>query len=321
MFPFYRSLEEIGPEAGPSALSIGNFDGVHAGHRKLLSRTVAVSRERGLIPSVLTFDPHPAKVVAPERMPRLLTSITERISLMRAAGIQQILALPFDRRFSELSPEEFVRTVLHQRLQTREVLVGENFHFGHRQAGDVDTLRTLGLTYGFHVQVVARVAVRGRIVSSTAVRNLIEAGGVSLACRLLLRPYALEGNVVSGRGIGAKQTVPTLNLDTKAEVLPANGVYITRTSVPADGRVWPSITNIGTRPTFGGDRLSIETWLLSPLGRQHPAEIRVEFLRRVREERRFESAEALKQQIFRDAARANAYHRRLSRFTGVTPAP
>jgi riboflavin kinase/FMN adenylyltransferase len=180
----------------------------------------------------------------------------------------------------------------------------------------VNTLSQLGAQYEFAVEVVQGVSVRGRAVSSTAIRQIIQQGEVSLACRLLLRPYALDGDVVRGHGIGAKQTVPTLNLSTQAEVLPANGVYITRTTDVDNHRIWPSITNVGTRPTFDGDRLTVETWLLAPLEGSAPERIRVEFLRRVRQERRFESAEALKTQILRDAARANAFHRRLGQFAG-----
>jgi riboflavin kinase/FMN adenylyltransferase len=253
--------------------------------------------------------------VAQHRAPKLLTTVEQRIALMKNAGIQQVLVVPFNRPFSELGPEEFVRAALHDGMHARLVLVGDNFRFGHRQAGDADGLRTLGQRYGFDVEIVPRVRVRGRVVSSTAVRNLIETGGVSLAGRLLLRPFALEGTVVSGHGIGSKQTVPTLNLDTGAEVLPAKGVYVTRTHDLENGRVWPSITNVGTRPTFDGDRLTIETWLLAPLDGVSPTRIRVEFLTRVRDERRFESAEALKAQILRDAGRANTFHRRLARFT------
>ena len=316
MVRVYRSLDEIGPEARNATVSIGNFDGVHEGHRVLPRRNLEISRQMGTTPSVLTFDPHPTKVVAPHRAPRLLTTVDQRAELLGREGIEQVFVLPFDRGFSQLRPDEFVRTVLVDAIGARAVLVGDNFHFGHKQAGTVETLRALGDQFGFRVEIVGGVTLRGRFVSSTSIREAIEAGAVSAAGRLLGRPYSLEGAVVSGFGIGSKQTVPTLNLDTQAEVLPARGVYITRThDLDQPARHWPSITNAGFRPTFEGDRLTIETYLLAPLVGDTPKRIRVEFLRRVREERKFESPEALKAQILRDVGRAQAYFRRVSRFT------
>jgi len=298
---------------GPSALTIGNFDGVHAGHREILRRVVALARERGWKPSVLTFDPHPARIVAPERAPRLLTTPEERVRLMREEGIEQVLILPFTRELAGFSPERFVREIVVERLEARAVLVGDNFRFGHNHAGDTRLLAELGRRYAFLVEAVPAIRMRGRVVSSSEVRRLIEAGRVALAGRLLARPCALEGEVVSGQGIGSRQTVPTLNLAAAAEVMPACGVYVTRTTEPASGRSWASVTNIGTRPTFGGDSVTIETFLLDPLEGASPRAIRVEFLRRLREERRFEDAGALKAQILRDVARARAYFRRVSR--------
>ena len=298
---------------GPSALTIGNFDGVHAGHREILRRVVALARERGWKPSVLTFDPHPARIVAPERAPRLLTTPEERARLMREEGIEQVLILPFTHELAGFSPERFVREIVVERLEARAVLVGDNFRFGHLHAGDTRLLAELGQRYDFLVEAVPAIRTRGRVVSSSEVRRLVEAGSVALAGRLLARPYAFEGEVVPGQGIGSKQTVPTLNLAPAAEVMPARGVYVTRTTDVASGRRWNSVTNIGTRPTFGGDSVTIETFLLDPLEGESPRAIRVEFLRRLREERRFGDATALKVQILRDVARAQAYFRRVSR--------
>jgi riboflavin kinase/FMN adenylyltransferase len=193
------------------------------------------------------------------------------------------------------------------------VLVGDNFRFGHKQAGNVEVLTELGARLGFETEIVSEVHYRGRMVSSSGLRDLIRAGNVSLAARFLTRPYSVEGDVVGGRGVGTKQTVPTLNLATAAEVIPANGVYITRTYDTAGRRHWNSITNIGVRPTFGDSpERSIETFLLDPLEGATPQHIRLQFLRRVREERKFETPEALRAQIFKDVARANAYFRRIA---------
>jgi len=306
-----RSLSEAGGFA-PSAVTIGNFDGVHVGHQHLFQELVDQARQRNAHPTVLTFDPHPAKVVAPDRAPRLLTEVEERCELMGRSGIEQVLILPFDNELARLSPEDFIRQIVVETLGAKIVLVGENFRFGHKQAGDTKMLAILGKQYGFETRIVGAVKWRGRVVSSSEVRRLIEDGEVGLACRFLNRPYGISGEVVSGHGVGAKQVVPTLNLRTEGEVLPRNGVYITRTSDLEAGRKWNSITNIGFRPTFHNDpSLSIESFLLDPFEGDTPTRIRVEFLRRVREERKFENPAALKAQIMRDVGRAKAYLRRI----------
>jgi riboflavin kinase/FMN adenylyltransferase len=306
----FRSLEEAQLSFGPSSLTIGNFDGVHAGHVRILRRVCEVARENGWKPSVLTFDPHPTKIVAPSRSPRLMTTPEQRCRIMEQEGIRQVLILPFTREVAQLTPEQFVRDVLVEALDARAVLVGENFRFGHKHAGDTRLLRELGAQLGFRVEVLPGLTLRRVMVSSSEIRRLVETGDVSRAGRLLERPFALEGDVVRGQGIGAKQTVPTLNLSTQAEALPANGVYITRTHA-LDGSQWPSVTNVGYRPTFGGRELSIETFLLAPLEGPSPQRIRVEFLRRLRDEKKFDSPEQLKAQILRDAVRAQAYFRRV----------
>ena len=315
----YRSLAEVPRDFGPSAITIGNFDGVHFGHRRILRRVRAIAAEHGWKPAVLTFDPHPTRVVAPDRTPPLLTSPDRRAELMREEGIEEVLILPFTRELAQLSPEEFVSHLLVDGLGARAVLVGDNFRFGHHAAGNVALLAELGRKLGFTTEIVSAVAWRGRIVSSSGIRSLIRSGRVALAARWLTHPYALEGRVVRGHGVGSKQTVPTLNLSTTAEVLPANGVYITRTTDPDRERQWNSITNVGHRPTFGQNtELSIETFLLDPLDDAPPARIRVEFLWRVRDERRFPSPEALRAQILKDVRVAQSYFRRLKAWTGRT---
>jgi len=318
----FRTLDEVPPDFGPSALTIGNFDGVHAGHRRILRRVKEVAVERGLKASALTFHPHPAKVVAPERAPRLITSPEQRCALMGEEGIEQVFIMPFDEGVVHLTPEQFVEQVLARKLGVRAVVLGHDFCFGYKQSGNVRVLRDLGRNYGFTTEEVRAVTVRGRLVSSTGVRQLIEAGRVAQAARLLERPHALEGDVVAGRGVGSQQTVPTLNMAAKTEVLPATGVYVTRTLDLDAGRVWPSVTNIGYRPTFGDSReISIETFLLEPLNGETPRRIRVELLWRVRNERRFPDAQALKQQILRDAGVAQAYFRRLKKWTCRSDSP
>jgi riboflavin kinase/FMN adenylyltransferase len=310
----YRTVAEAAG-FGPSALTIGNFDGVHDGHRRILRRVREVAEAGGWKASVLTFDPHPTRVVAPERAPRLMTSPEQRAALMAGEGIEQALILPFTEEVAHWTPDEFVRGLLVERLGARAVLVGANFRFGHHQAGDTAVLAALGRQYGFTVEVVPAVLLHGRLVSSSGIRHLIRTGQVARAARGLHRPYSLEGEVVPGRGVGSSQTVPTLNLATTAEVLPAPGVYVTRTFDLEGRREWQSVTNVGFRPTFGDDpNLSIETFLLAWMESPAPRAIRVEFLHRLREERRFPTPEALRAQILVDVRRAQTWFRRARRW-------
>jgi riboflavin kinase/FMN adenylyltransferase len=277
-----------------------------------MRRVVQIAHERGWTPAVLTFDPHPARVLAPDRAPKLIMSLPQRLRRLEQEGIEAVLVIPFSKEFAKLTPEEFVGQILAGVLHTRCLLVGEDFRFGFRQSGDIGTLRELGGRFGFEFQPVLAITGKGDRISSTQIRQLIEAGKVSSACRVMGGPFALEGNVVSGQGIGSKQTVPTLNLAPENELLPKIGVYATRTRAEQSGE-WNSITNVGYRPTFDGQSLTVETFLLDAPPAVTPARIAVEFLAFVRGERRFESPEALKAQILRDAAAVQRFHRRINR--------
>jgi riboflavin kinase/FMN adenylyltransferase len=309
----FRATEEVPADFGPSVVTIGNFDGVHAGHREILRRVVAVGTERGLVPVALTFDPHPARVLAPARAPKLITTVNQRLRRMESEGVHAALLLPFSMELAQLSPEEFARTVLAETLRARYVIVGEDFRFGHKQAGDLATLRGLGEPFAFEVESAGSILRRGQRMSSTAVRKLVEAGRVSRACRMLGEPFALEGPVVKGRGVGSKQTVPTLNLAPENELLPATGVYVTRTRDLNGAGNWRSITNVGYRPTFHGQDLSCESYLLDAFDGDTPERIEVGFIRFVREERKFDSPELLREQILKDVSFANRIHARLDR--------
>lgn len=316
----WRGLEEVDRNFGPCAITIGNFDGVHIGHQEIFRRVVRRAREHGWKPSAMTFDPHPAQVVAPERAPRLLSTPEQRCRWMAEAGIEQVLIIPFTPEFSFTTPEEFAARVLADTLGARAVLVGENFRFGRGKGGDAERLRELGARLGFETEIVAGIRFRGHPVSSSQVRRLLGEGRVTLAWRLLGRPYGVEGEVVRGTGTGSRLTVPTLNLIPGEQLVPANGVYVSRTSDLEGGRSWPSVTNVGVRPTFGGDRLTVESYLLVPLEGDSPRRIAVEFLHRLRPEKKFPDAASLRQQILQDAARAARWHRRFERLRGGRPA-
>ena len=278
-----------------------------------MRRVAAIARERGLEATVLTFDPHPARVLAPERAPKLIMTVDQRIRALDAEKMDAVLLLPFSLEFARLTPEEFASRILAETLRARVVLVGEDFRFGHKQAGDIGTLRSLGEQLGFTVEPVSAINHRGTRISSSGIRKLVAEGAVAKACRMLGAPFALEGTIVKGQGIGSKQTVPTLNLAAHNEVLPKTGVYVTRARDLASARFWNSITNVGYRPTFNGEGLTVETFLLSPFDGETPAEVEVQFLAFVREERKFESAGALREQIIRDARFAARLHRRLEK--------
>jgi riboflavin kinase/FMN adenylyltransferase len=309
----FRSTGEVPADFGPSVITMGNFDGVHIGHRQIMRRVVTLARERDCIPAVLTFDPHPARVLAPDRAPKLLMTIDQRLRGMEAEGIEAVLLIPFSVEFATLTPEEFVEQVLVRTLKACVVLVGDDFRFGYRQAGNIDTLRESGARSGFILEAFQGIERRGERASSTLIRKLVVEGAVSRACRMLGAPFALEGAVVKGQGIGSKQTVPTLNLDPANEVLPKTGVYVTRTLDLKSNRQWNSITNVGYRPTFDGEGLTVETFLLGPLADAQPEHIEVSFLRFIRDERKFETPEALKKQILRDVGVANRLHSRLAK--------
>jgi riboflavin kinase/FMN adenylyltransferase len=300
-----------------SVLAIGNFDGIHLGHQAILRTTVERARALNAVSTALTFDPSPRKVLRPETAPPRLSTNAQRMEWFNALGLEAVVVLPFTLDLARLSPEEFVDQILLRDLHVKAVLVGENFRFGHRQAGDVKLLSELGAKHGFDVVIVPPVVYRGEVVSSTIIRREVAEGDVSHAARLLGRPFALTGEVVSGTGTGRRFTFPTLNLAAEQELLPARGVYITRSCLEGETRSHRSVTNIGMRPTFNGSSLSVETHLLDTELATAPKRIEVRFCNRLREEKKFSGPEELRAQIARDIARANKYFSRLRRFRSV----
>lgn len=314
IFPMTRIFHDLAGARGrfgPAALTIGSFDGVHLGHQQLVRTAIQRADQLGLSPGVVTFHPHPRTVVGDGQAVPLLIPVEERLAILADLGVSHILVLPFDTALSRLTPEDFVRQVLVEALDTRVVVVGNNFRFGHKQAGTPQLLAALGAEYGFETQFLPHLCYRGETVSSSVIRGHLRRGEVSRAGRLLGRCYAVEGEVVGGQGIGSRQTVPTLNLAAQPELLLAHGVYVTEVKDVDDHRAWPAVTNIGTRPTFGGDSVTIESYLLASFEEPAPRRIRVEFHRRLRDERKFPDAAALRSQILLDVSRAKACWRRL----------
>jgi riboflavin kinase/FMN adenylyltransferase len=288
------------------ALSIGNFDGLHLGHKAILNTVRERAGHLKLPPAVLTFDPHPVRVLAPERAPKLLTTLPQKLRLMEAAGMQLVVVAPFTPQVAALRPEDFIQRYLVEILHAKALCVGSNFTFGNRQTGTIATLR--GWRDEFECIEVPAVVVRGRRVSSTTIRQQIQDGRVSQAGRMLGRWYEIEGCIVTGAGRGKSVTVPTLNLEPLNELVPPRGVYVTRTSMDTSGFV-DSITNIGTRPTFDDGSLSIETFVLRDPVPAAVTSARIQFLRRIRDEQKFDSPELLRQQIGRDVHRAERFFR------------
>src|SRR5467141_976943 len=300
-----------------SVLAIGNFDGIHLGHQAILRATVERAQSLNAVSTALTFDPSPRKVLRPETAPPLLSTSAQRMEWFNLLGLEAVVVLPFTLDLARLSPAEFVEQILVRDLRVKAVLVGENFRFGHKQAGDVKRLSELGAKHGFDVVVVPPVVYRGEVVSSTIIRREIAAGDVSHAARLLGRPFVLTGEVVSGTGTGRRFTFPTLNLASEQELLPARGVYVTRTCLDGEPRSHRSVTNIGMRPTFNGSSLSVETHLLDANLATTPKRLEVRFWKRLREEKKFSGPEELRAQIASDIARANKFFSRLRRFRSV----
>jgi len=306
-----HQLGELRPAPSACVLTIGNFDGVHLAHYKLLDRVVEVARPRGAVAAAITFEPHPIKFLSPAHAPKILTPFSRKASLIAGSGIDLLVVLPFNRELAHLSPLEFVRNILVRPLHTVAIHVGPNFRFGYRQAGDVEILEELGRQEGFKVEVLPLLEVRGQRVSSTRIRELLVEGRVHVANRLLGRPFSAYGPIVEGMGVGHKHTVPTLNLAPVEEQLPKIGVYVTRTKVGE--KLYDSVTNVGHKPTFGDDqRLTVETFLLNfPGGEIREPDMEIEFLYRLRDEIKFQNPAILKVQIQEDARRSLKFFRLL----------
>src|SRR5208283_2941552 len=303
----FHKLEDVPPQFGPTVVSVGNFDGVHLAHLEVVKRMEESARLVGGKSVVVTFEPHPLRILRPDVAPKLLAPLPVKLRLLEQAGVEAVLVLPFTRDLSLMTASDFAREVLAGTLHAREVHEGYNFHFGHKAQGNVNTLHTLGKEMGFQAVVYPELTLRGHHVSSSEIRSLIADGQVAKARALLGHPFNVFSNPGRGRGYGHKYTVPTINLSRYDELVPADGVYITWLRIGDE--CFDAVTNVGNRPTFGPDSFAIESHLLN----FHPIEVLAQtdleliFLKRLRPEIKFPSVEALREQIAHDVHKARRY--------------
>ncbi len=304
----FRSLDELRDNQQRSVVSVGNFDGVHLGHQMVLQSMVERARESGAQSAVVTFDPHPSHVLHSSRRTPLITPLPQKLDLLAAAGIDLTLVLQFNEELRRWPAREFAERVLRDALHTAEVHEGETFRFGYGAAADIASLSDLGRDFGFTVRAYEPCILDGAPISSSRIRALIAAGDITDANALLGRSFSVRSTPASGRGYGARYTVPTINLAPYAELLPAIGVYVTKLAVGSGegARVFHGVTNVGNRPTFGADSFAVETHLLhfEPIELNETTPLELSFLHRLRDERRFASPEELRAQIQRDVAEA-----------------
>jgi riboflavin kinase/FMN adenylyltransferase len=292
--------------ARPTVLTLGVFDGLHIGHQRIMQTVVDRAKSVNAVPTAITFDPHPRAVLHPETAPPLLQTLDQRLANLEHLGIEQTIVIAFDAEFAAQPAEIFLREVIAERLQAREVYLGEGFAFGRGRGGNIALLRSMANELGFVADEVEEVTLRGRRVSSSAIRALLREGRTNLARRMLGRPYGVEGVIIRGDRRGHTIGFPTANLKPQNRVIPKFGVYATATLI--DG-VWKkSITNIGVRPTFESDSdPSIETYVFDFDGDLYGDVLRVRFLHRIRDERKFNGIDELKAQIQRDTETARNY--------------
>lgn len=296
-----RLEQLLSPPAG-AVLTIGNFDGVHRGHRKLFSRVVDEARRIQGTAALITFQPHPAKLLRPELAPLLLTTREQKLAMVEAAGMDLVMNLHFTPELCRTSATAFVESMVVPHFQPRTIFIGTPFRFGHNREGDVALLRNLGERLGFRAEGVGVVDEDGEVISATRIRQALLEGRTAAAASMLGRPYEMVGTVVEGARRGRALQFPTANLACENELIPRPGVYATRLRL--DERLLPSVTNIGTRPTFGEDRQVVEAHILDFEGDVYGRRIGLQFVERIREETGFASPEELATQIQKDVARS-----------------
>ena len=291
-------------------IALGNFDGLHRGHLKIIERVKRGAAEHGGTPMAMTFDPHPPRIVRPDKAPPLLMTTAQRLEALHRAGVQCVAVVRFTKELSQWDADTFVRKVLVDWLRVSEVWVGANFLFGHERTGTFSVLRGLGQSYGFRADKIDPVRYKDFVVSSTRIRRLVSEARMDEAAALLGRAYYVDGTIVEGKRRGRELGFPTANLETRNELLPPNGVYATIMTI--DGVVHGGVTNIGMRPTFGETTPTIETHVLDYSGNLYGHTVRLAFVQRLRDERRFDDVDALRAQIDADKRRAERLFTRLS---------
>jgi riboflavin kinase/FMN adenylyltransferase len=293
-----RGVKNFNEKLPSPVLTLGNFDGVHLGHQAIFKKVVERARETKGTSIAFTFEPHPLKVLAPERSPRLLNTFHGKMKLIEAAGIQVVICADFTREFAEQNPEDFARNVLHGKIGAREVYVGYDYAFGKGREGSIESLKAMGRTCGFEVGVVDAVQADGMVVSSSLVRELVSSGRVGEAFKFLGRYYAIEGTVVHGSSRGHELGFPTANIQSVNELIPPYGVYAVLAHV--GGRKMKGVASIGVRPTFDNGPLSVEVYLFDFDGDLYGKHMEVAFVARLRGEEKFPDADSLIRQIRKD---------------------
>jgi len=298
-----KSLKDIPSPPDNCAVAIGNFDGVHLGHRKILHVLTEDAKKNNLFPLLLTFHPHPAKILAKRKI-ELLQTIEQRLDEIKKSGIQMVVVLSFDHNLSQITAEEFIRTIIIQKLMAKKVIVGDNFRFGKDRDGDVAKLQELASRYGFSIQSIPPVTVQGSAVSSSLIRKLLQKGEIKKANMLLGRPYEIEGTVVRGKSRGKRLGYPTANIHPLNDIAPP-GVFISNVGIGS--HIYPSITHVGSKPTFNEKDIMIESYIIDYNDSLYKKKLRVSFLEKIREEKKFETPEALSLQIKKDLEQTLLY--------------
>jgi riboflavin kinase/FMN adenylyltransferase len=317
----FHNLDELPTDWGATVISIGNFDGVHRGHQFVLGRIHERARNLNAHALAVTFDPHPARILRPGQSPALITPLPQKLAAMERTPVEAVLIIPFTEDFARITPTEFAKKIIADRLKAREVHEGANFHFGYRAQGDCAKLKILGDELGFAVYVYPQMQVRNESVSSSRIRQLLLDGNVGRARLLLGRAFSIVSTPASGRGYGTRYTVPTINLAAYTGIIPKKGVYVTCTRVGDEQ--FESVTNVGTRPTFDGESFAVETHLLNfhPIPLNESTDVEVTFLKWLRPEVKWPNPEALKSQISKDIARATRFFALAKARQGASASP
>ncbi len=295
--------KNIPPPPYDCAVAIGNFDGVHCGHQKIIHILLETARKDNLYPLLLTFHPHPAKILT-DRKIELLQTLEQRLGEIKRSGVQMVVVISFDHTFAQISAEEFVRIIICQKLKAKKVIVGENFRFGKERAGDVAKLIEFSNRYGFAVRSIPPLTIENSVVSSSLIRKLLYKGEIERANKLIGRPYEIEGTVIKGKSRGRRLGFPTANIHPLNDIAPP-GVFISKVRIGS--KIFPSVTHVGSKPTFDEKEIMIESYIIDYNNSLYEKKLYVQFLKKIREEKKFETPEALSLQIKNDLEKTRIY--------------